>query len=84
MRKFENGINFYTGATLTVYFPEDDVCCGQCRLCYEDNLKRPRCSYDNHLVYSKEHISDFCPLIFNSNINEPVEKVEDEILGVKV
>ena len=84
MRKFDNGVRFYTSGTLTVYFPEDDVCCGQCPLCYKDNLDRPRCSYDNHLVYSKETQSAFCPLIMNSNINEPVEKVDKEILGVRV
>lgn len=84
MRRFDSGVSWYTQGTLTVNFPEDDVCCGQCPLCYEDNLKRPRCSFTNALVYSKEHISAFCPLIFDSNINEPVQQVDKEVLGVRV
>lgn len=84
MRRFDSGISYYTSATLTLYFPEDDVCCGQCQLCYEDNLKRPRCSLDNHLVYSKETRSAFCRLVLDANVNEPVEMVDKEVLGVKV
>ena len=84
MRKFENGVRWYTSGTLTINFPEDDICCGQCQLCYEDNMRRPRCSLDNHLVYSKEHISPFCRLVFDSMVNEPVEQVDKEVMGVKV
>lgn len=83
MRKFDE-VHWFSSGSLTIYFPEDDICCGHCPLCYEDNMKRPRCSFDNHLVYSKEHISPFCRLVFDRDINEPVEKVEDELLGVKV
>ena len=70
MRKFDNGVSFYTSAQMTIYFPEDDVCCGQCPLCYEDSLKRPRCSFSNQLVYSKEHISAFCPLDFEKEVQK--------------
>lgn len=84
MRRFDNGISYYTWANLPNPFPEDYVCCAGCRLSYLDEMKRCRCSWDKHIIFNPEEISDFCPLIFNSNINEPVEKVEDEILGVKV
>lgn len=64
MRKFDTGVSYYTTAILSIHFPEDDICCGQCPLCYKDNLDRPRCSYTNQLVYSKETIVEYCPLVF--------------------
>jgi hypothetical protein len=47
-------------------------------------MKRHRCSWDKHIIYNVERISDFCPLILDGNINEPVEQVDKEVLGVRV
>lgn len=84
MRRFDSGISYYTWAKLPMPFPEDYVCCEGCRLCYADEMKRHRCSWDKHIIYNVERISDFCPLILDGNINEPVQQVDKEVLGVRV
>ncbi len=71
MGRFDNGINYYTSAILNIHFPEDDVRCGQCPLCYEDSLHRAKCRLTGELVYSLQSISDFCPLQFEE-VNKDV------------
>lgn len=38
MKPFENGVGWYTSATLELHFPQDDVCCAQCPFCKPETI----------------------------------------------
>lgn len=63
MKRFESGVRFYTNAqtTVTVHFPEDAVCCNQCR--FYDNA-RHYCWLDKNIVPFRpdRNVGDGCPL----------------------
>lgn len=65
-KKRENGVAWYTTAktTVTVYFPEGDVCCQWCPWCRsEGDLRRYWCRLTNDMVYLPESgILPSCPL----------------------
>ena len=66
MKTFENGVSFYTKgqATVTVYFPENDVCCFHCSQRYKDSTDRQMCRLMSKELYNVYgFIHEDCPLI---------------------
>jgi len=74
MKKFRNGVSFYTTGTvnLKIGFPEDEVFCLHCWLCYQDSIGRHMCRLMNREVYfSHSGIHEDCPLEFGGE-NESI------------
>lgn len=73
MKQFRNGVSYYTPATCTVYFPEDDLVCMRCPLmANEYKPDRDYCRLTGeYLLAARDTIGQQCPLIFNKeNSNE--------------
>lgn len=53
MQNKSNGVSYYTAgyAAVTVFFPEDRICCGNCEFCYDDGLHRCWCRLTRKLVF---------------------------------
>lgn len=67
---------FYTQATLTVFFPEYDVCCQNC-IAYnvEDGTRRRYCKATGESLIDPAHmIGGFCPLKFKTKQKKPTAK----------
>ena len=69
MSVYKNGVGFYTTgkASVTVFFPENEVKCQYCHrfLRYEDYAKRYSCRLtDERLLHPFEGIGMECPLEF--------------------
>lgn len=66
--KFDGGVRYYTigTATISIPFPESDICCQNCRLLTNDyGLKRARCAYTAEVISDPEYgIGNECPLNF--------------------
>lgn len=66
--KFDGGVRYYTPgiATLTLFFPESDMCCQNCRLlCNDYGLKRARCAYTGEIIADPEYmLGKDCPIEF--------------------
>lgn len=71
MKSFSNGVLFFTEATLTVPFPEDDVCCHWCPLMgVEVKTDREYCRRTGeYLTNPKTGVGGFCPLETKENEN---------------
>ena len=66
MRPFDNGVRYYTKATVEIGFPEDDVSCTWCPLLgVELRSDRKYCrKTGEYLVYPTTGIGFECPLKF--------------------
>jgi hypothetical protein len=64
----KNGVSKYASGTasVTVFFPDEKVCCNYCLFCkYEDSYKRYSCRItDEWLLYPFHGIGANCPLKF--------------------
>ena len=62
--RLNDGVSYYTEATLKIFFPEDKVTCQWCPLCRgEDSLKRNKCALTGeYLVYPFTFRGNQCPL----------------------
>lgn len=67
MARFDKGVSYYTSgkAVVPVHFPEDAVACRWCPFCYMDNMERNWCRLNGTLLYTKDTISDDCPIVFD-------------------
>ena len=67
-KTFNNGVGFYTEATMTVNFPEDDICCHWCPLLdreFADRDVRYVCKRTGEIVPAPSFmIGHSCPLVF--------------------
>ena len=67
MKTFQSGVSYYTKATATISFPEDDICCQWCHLMTRDPNLRDVCAKTGELLLSPKHSIGFnCPLIFET------------------
>ncbi len=66
MGRFDKGVGWYTTgkAIITINFPEDAVACFYCPYCRADNMDRRWCRLTGELIYTKDTISDSCPIVF--------------------
>jgi hypothetical protein len=65
MKQFNNGVSYYTKATVEIGFPEDDVCCHWCPLMTRDPNLRDVCSKTGEILLASKHmIGVDCPLKF--------------------
>lgn len=69
---FDKGVSYYTEgkAEISIYFPENDVCCVWCPFCRsEAELRRFWCRLTNHMVYNPNYaeLPDFCPITISNN-----------------
>lgn len=63
-RKFEEGVTYYTTATVEINFPEDEVVCEYCLLLGTDyGTRRTYCMKTGEIVPEPEHMrGGMCPL----------------------
>ena len=67
MKQFNNGVSYYTKATLEIGFPEDDVCCYRCPLMGFDYNRSDReyCKKTGEFLPAPRHMIGMdCPLNF--------------------
>ena len=66
MKNFSKGVSYYTGATVSFVFPEDDLCCYRCPLMgIELKVDREYCKMTGeYLVAPRELVVFKCPLVF--------------------
>lgn len=71
MKEFRNGVSYYTKSTVSISFPEDDVCCYRCPLMYvEYGSKRERCGRTGEILPAPRDVIGFdCPLKFECEEN---------------
>ena len=77
MAIYKNGVGFYTtgNASVTVFFPENEVKCQYCHrfLRYEDYAKRYSCRLtDERLLHPFEGIGFECPLEFEEGEEDDI------------
>ena len=60
---YESGVSYYTKATVTLYFPEDDVRCGYCQLLGSDHGQK-YCRRTGEMIRDDRYIGGMCPLEF--------------------
>lgn len=68
MKNFSKGVTYYTGATVSLVFPEDDLCCYRCPLMgIELKVDREYCKMTGeYLVAPRELVGNRCPLVFHT------------------
>lgn len=68
-KQFENGVRYYTVATVTIYFPEDAVCCRLCPLFgTEYGTRRDYCKRTGEPIPEPDNmIGGMCQLRFENN-----------------
>lgn len=66
MKKFPNGVSYYTKATVDIGFPEDDVCCYRCPLMGVETMSnREYCRRTGeYLPAPRDIVGLNCPLNF--------------------
>lgn len=68
MKDFKNGVSFYTPASVTIMFPEDDICCHHCPLLdreFSDRETRYFCKRTSEFIPAPCFmIGRNCPLDF--------------------
>ena len=73
MKEFRGGVRYYTKATATIGFPEDDVVCAWCPLMTRDPNLRDICGKTGEILLAPKHTIGFqCPLKFEEKENENV------------
>lgn len=72
MKNFSKGVTYYTGATVSLVFPEDDLCCYRCPLMgMELKVDREYCKMTGeYLVAPRELVGYKCPLVFDQEEEE--------------
>ena len=63
----KNGVDWYTKgiALVDVSFPENDVCCRNCRFCRpEKEAGRFWCRLTNEIIYNIDALDERCPIQF--------------------
>ena len=72
MRPFDNGVRYYSKATVVIAFPEDDICCYRCPLMGKTlGVDREICNRTGEILPSpRQTIGYECPLIFKENDND--------------
>lgn len=71
MKDFRNGISYYTQGTVTINFPEDDICCQHCHLMGVE-LKSDRRYCRRTGEYLPGYLATIgldCPIKFGGNDN---------------
>ena len=68
MKNFSKGVSYYTGATVSLVFPEDDLCCYRCPLMgIELKVDREYCKMTGeYLVAPRDLVGSRCPLVFHT------------------
>lgn len=71
MKQFKNGVSYYTTATCSIHFPEDDVNCWWCPLlACESRVERYYCRRTGEYIPVPQSCVGFdCPLIFEKENN---------------
>lgn len=72
MKNFSKGVSYYTGATVSLVFPEDDLCCYRCPLMgIELKVDREYCKMTGeYLVSPRDLVGYKCPLVFDQEEEE--------------
>jgi hypothetical protein len=68
VKNFSKGVSYYTGATVSLVFPEDDLCCYRCPLMgIELKVDREYCKMTSEiLVAPRDLVGNRCPLVFHT------------------
>lgn len=71
MKEFSRGVGYYTEATVSVFFPEDDICCYRCPMMgVEIKSDREYCRRTGEYLPAPRHIVGLnCPLKFKEADN---------------
>lgn len=67
MAAASNGVSRYAAATVTIYFPEDKVCCAMCPLM--ETYARKQCRRTGFYIADDRTIEPSCPLYFKESID---------------
>ena len=80
MGKFDKGVRYYTSASYTVHFPEDDCCCKWCPMMgVEMASGRHYCRVSGEILLASDTmIGHDCPLKFEEVENGEVPFTEGE------
>ena len=72
MKNFSKGVSYYTGATVSLVFPEDDLCCYRCPLMgIELKVDREYCMMTGeYLVAPRELVGSRCPPVLDQEEEE--------------
>ena len=71
MRSFDNGVSYYTRATVEIGFPENDVVCHWCPIMTRDPNLRDICGKTGEILLAPKHSIGFsCPLKFKEDNDE--------------
>ncbi len=72
MKDFSKGVSYYTTASVTISFPEDDICCYRCPLMgIEIKSDREYCRRTGEYLAAARHIVGMsCPLHFEERETE--------------
>lgn len=64
MKKFNNGVAWFTRATVDLWFPEDQTVCRHCALLHNDyGLSRAFCVRTGEIIPAPDAMrGQFCPL----------------------
>ena len=71
MKDFSRGVSYYTKGTITIGFPEDDVCCRWCPMMgVEIKTDRSYCRKTGEYLFAPNYrIGDRCPIEFEEKEN---------------
>ena len=71
MKNFDNGVSYYTRATVEIGFPENDVVCHWCPIMTRDPNLRDICGKTGEILLAPKHTIGFnCPLRFKEDNDE--------------
>jgi len=77
MKEFKGGVKWYTKSTVTIGFPEDDVCCYRCPLMgveFTQGHRREHCRRTGeYLPAPLDTIGVYCPLEFEETNNTHIK-----------
>lgn len=78
MKDFSRGVSWYTGGTVQITFPEDDICCRWCPLMRVE-LKTDRaycCKSGEYLVNPNFHVGQQCQITFDEVRKEEINEYD--------
>ena len=72
MKNFSKGVSYFTQATASIRFPEDDLCCRWCPLMgIELKTDREYCKMTGEILLAARDMVGFsCPLVFQEEEND--------------
>jgi hypothetical protein len=72
MKNVSKGVTYYTHGTVTIPFPEDDLCCMWCPLMgMELKANREYCKATGELLLApREYVGSKCPMVFEMEEND--------------